>query len=150
MIKSILIILSLSVILFSCDNIIDKTKKTVNKSGKLVGKTATEFVDGVSDGIDETLDCEVIISEELINEGVKTGAYSIATDSNGNKNILKIYLIFKKELNRALLVTALNKDSLEMGRSLPLIQASAGDARYFTIPFDKETQIDSKSIIRLE
>ena len=58
-------ILFVSVFFNSCDWVKDKTKKTINKSGEVVGKTATEFVGGVAEGIDKSLQCEIILSQNL-------------------------------------------------------------------------------------
>ena len=59
--KNILFIM-LIVSLFSCDWAKRKTKETVNKSGEIVAKTGSEFVDGISKGIEKTFQNESIIN----------------------------------------------------------------------------------------
>tara|TARA_R110000751_G_scaffold302244_1_gene416146 strand:+ start:673 stop:843 length:171 start_codon:yes stop_codon:yes gene_type:complete len=51
----ILILLS-ALSLFSCNRIANKTKEGLNKGGEIVGESATEFFDGVSEGVDKTLE----------------------------------------------------------------------------------------------
>ena len=66
------LLLTITLILFlSCDRISNKAKEGINRGGEVVGESATEFFDGVSDGVDKTLDCEIIFSEELLNKGLK-------------------------------------------------------------------------------
>ncbi len=44
----------------SCNSVKEKTKEIINRSGETVGKTASEFIEGASEGIDKTLKCKVI------------------------------------------------------------------------------------------
>jgi hypothetical protein len=67
----------------SCTRIKSTAKETLNKGGEVVGKSATEFVEGVSEGVERTLDCLIVVSEELINKGISTGKYFITNDSGG-------------------------------------------------------------------
>ncbi len=50
--KHILLILAIG-LLFSCDWAQQKTKETVNKGGEIVAKTGSEFVYGISKGIEK-------------------------------------------------------------------------------------------------
>ena len=55
--KRISIILALlALFTLSCDRLKQKTKETINKGGETVGKTATEFLEGVTEGVEKTLD----------------------------------------------------------------------------------------------
>ncbi|WP_346882420.1 hypothetical protein [uncultured Algibacter sp.] len=57
--KSLIKLILIFMLLFtSCDKIASKTKETINKSGETVGETATEFFEGVTEGVDKTLECE--------------------------------------------------------------------------------------------
>jgi hypothetical protein len=51
--KKILVLLLLVFTLVSCNQIKSKTKETINESGEIVGKSASEFIEGVSEGIDK-------------------------------------------------------------------------------------------------
>ncbi|MCE7996382.1 MAG: hypothetical protein HEP71_30670 [Roseivirga sp.] len=150
--KQLTILLSLLLCFtVSCNRVKNKTKDVINKGGEAVGKGATEFVEGVSEGIDRTLDCELILSEELIDQGLKTGKFSIEDRTvGGENNRLTLYLIFEEDFDASLLVKAIDKKGLEVGRSRLPVQGKAGDAGYFDFPFDKRTYIEVKSKITIE
>ncbi|MCT4643908.1 MAG: hypothetical protein N4A74_02895, partial [Carboxylicivirga sp.] len=69
------VVLTLSLFAVGCNRIKEKTKSVINKGGETVGESATEFFEGVSEGIDKTLQCEIQLSEELSVSGLKTGKY---------------------------------------------------------------------------
>jgi len=137
--------------LTSCDWVKDKTKKTINKSGEIAGKTATEFVGGVAEGIDKTLQCEIVLSSILQEKGMATGKFSIENDSvGGENNLLIVYVIFNKDFKKEVVVKAMDKNGLENGRSKVLIEGKAGEANYIDFRFDKRTNIESKSKLIFE
>ncbi|MGB0871156.1 MAG: hypothetical protein ACPGSD_16320 [Flavobacteriales bacterium] len=150
--KSIITLLTLISILFiSCDRIKNTTKDTINKGGEAVGETAAEFFEGVSEGIDKTLDCDIIISKDLLNKGLKTGKFTIEDGSEGGtNNQLTLYLIFEKDIDTTLTLKAFDKNKLEIGRTKMKVEGEKGNANYFDFTFDKRTYIEKKSIIRIE
>ena len=135
----------------SCSRIKEKTKNVINKSGETVGQSATEFFEGVSEGVEKTLECEIRLSKELLDSGVRTGKYSIKNDTNSaNRNLLTIYLIFEKDFKQALTVKALDKAGLEIGRTYTQIDRKAGETAYYDFTFDKRTDIEVRSIIKID
>jgi hypothetical protein len=125
--------------------------KIINKGGETVGKTATEFFEGVSEGVDKTLQCELSLSQELQNKGIKTGKYSIDNLPEGGKNnLLILYLIFDKDFNSAITAKVFDKKGLEIGRATLNIENKAGNAGYYDFAVDKRTDIEVKSKIVLE
>ncbi|MEM6830921.1 MAG: hypothetical protein AAF551_10440, partial [Bacteroidota bacterium] len=119
MMKQLFTLLTLSILLvISCDSIKKKTKETINKSGEAVGKTASEFIEGVSEGIEETLKCEVSLSQALQDQGLKTGKFTVDNDTTGGKeNQLTLYLIFENDFKKTLTAKAFDKNELEIGRT---------------------------------
>jgi hypothetical protein len=145
------VVLTLSLFAVGCNRIKEKTKSVINKGGETVGESATEFFEGVSEGIDKTLQCEIQLSEELSVSGLKTGKYVIKNDTNSvNRNLLTIYLIFNNDFNRQLTVKAMDKNGLEFGRATKPIARKAGETGYYDFVFDKRTDIEVRSIIRIE
>ena len=137
--------------LTSCDKLMNKTKETINKGGETVGKTATEFFEGVSEGIDKTLQCDVVLSQNLLDNGLSTGKFAVENDSTGGaNNVLVLYIIFDKDFSGSVMAKAYDKTGLEIGRSNIEIVGKAGDAGYFDFKFDKRTYIEVKSKIILE
>ncbi|MDP4248106.1 MAG: hypothetical protein Q8932_19890, partial [Bacteroidota bacterium] len=61
--KYLFLVLTLS--LASCHWAKEKTKDTVNRTGEVVAKAGSEFVNGVSKGIEKTFRNEVVFSDAL-------------------------------------------------------------------------------------
>jgi hypothetical protein len=59
------LLLFLAIIFTSCNWAKQKTKDTVNKTGEVVAKTGSEFVNGVSKGIEKTFQNDVVLSGDL-------------------------------------------------------------------------------------
>jgi hypothetical protein len=144
-------LLSIIFLFLSCgENIKEKAQETLNKGGEVVGETATEVLEGMREGMDQSLECDLVLSEELIKAGVSKGKFEVVSDSlGGSNNILTAYLIFNKDFSDTLYAKAYSKKDLEVGRSLVVVSAKAGDAGYYDFKFDKRTYIEVKSRIEL-
>ena len=127
-----------------------RVKETINKSGETVGKTATEFFEGVSEGIDKTLQCELSLSESLTDNGLKTGKFTIENAEGGRNNQLTVYLIFDKDFKASVSAKAFDKNGLEVGRAKIEVEGKADEAGYYDFIFDRRTNIEVKSKILLE
>lgn len=134
----------------SCDGLKEQTKETINKGGETVGKSAAEFIEGVSEGVEKTLQRELTVSEKLVEKGLKTGKYEVKNDSVGENNLLTLYLIFESDFNSSIRLKALDKNGLEIGRSKLDVIANSGDAGYYDFKFDERTYIAVKSLLILE
>jgi len=143
-------ILFVLILLVSCGRIKEKAKETINKSGETVGKTATEFFEGVSEGIDKTLQCELSLSQSLMDNGLKTGKFSIESANEGSNNQLTVYLIFHKDFKSSVTAKVFDKNGLEIGRSKIDVEMKAEEAGYFDFIFDKRSYIEVRSKIILE
>lgn len=149
--KKINLIIASLFVMAACSDVKEKAKETLNQGGEIVGKTATEIAEGIKTGVDKTLECDIQLSQQLKDKGVKTGKFSIENDSTGgSNNVLVLYLIFEKDFKNALTVKAMDKNGMETGRSKLFITAKAGDAGYFDFKFDKRTYIEVKSKIVVE
>lgn len=133
----------------SCTRIKSTAKETLNKGGEVVGKSATEFVEGVSEGVERTLDCLIVVSEELINKGISTGKYFITNDS-GVDNKLTLYVISDKDFKGRLFAKVYDKSGFECGRRYVDVSFNAGEAKYVDFIFDKRTSIEVRSKITIE
>ena len=148
--KYIISILFVMLLLVSCGKIRNRTKQTINKGGETVGKAATEFFEGVHEGIDKTLQCEVLLSKHLTENGLRTGKFAIENADEGINNRLVIYLIFDKDFESPITAKTFDKNGLEIGRSKIDVEGKADDAGYFDFIFDKRSYIEVKSKIVLE
>jgi hypothetical protein len=144
-------LLLLMVAVISCGKVKEKAKETINKGGEMVGKTGAEFFEGVSEGVDKTLQCEISLSQGLKNKGLKTGKFSINNSQEGGiNNQLTLYLIFDKDFKSSITVKVCDKTGLEMGRTKLEIENQAGNAGYYDFAFDRRTCVEVKSKIYLE
>jgi hypothetical protein len=122
----------------------------MNKSGEVVAKTGSEFVDGVSNGIEKTFENDVVISEELKKAGLKTGKIVVNNSDSAQNNVITAYLIFDKEFNKNITVKIFDENNREYGRSSQKITAEKGEAKYFDFAFDKRTEIEGKGKLLFE
>lgn len=144
--KLISLMTLLTICTFSCN----RANDTINKGGEVVGKTATEFIEGVSEGIDRSLECEINLSEDLIAQGLSTGKFSIEdSEEGGSDNMLVLYIIFDKDFEGELFARAFDKKGLEVGRAKTNVKGKAGDAAYFDFTFDQRTDIEVRSKIEI-
>lgn len=135
----------------SCDRFSKTAKDAVNKTGEKVGETATEFFEGVAEGVDKTLECELVLSEELKDMGIQTGTFSVSKNaSNSDNNKLTVYLIFEKDFDGEFFVKAFDKKDLEIGRTKKSISGKAQEAGYFDFTFDQRTDIGVRNKITIE
>lgn len=134
----------------ACNYAKQKTKETLNKTGKTVGKGATEFVSGFAEGVDQTLECAIVLSEKLKAEGLQPGKFKVTNSTDGKENVLTAYLVFDKDFKQNVSVKVFDKAGQEYGRTTTLIDAKAGEGKYFDFNFDKRTDIESQSKFVIE
>jgi len=140
-----LIALTFCLIASSCSRVKDKAKETINEGGETVGKSASEFFEGVADGVEESFQRTVVLSPELQEKGLKMGKHQM-----GDDNKLNLYLIFDQDFNGTLRAAVADKNGLEYGRTSLDIVATAGDAGYYDFVFDSRTDIELKSVITIQ
>lgn len=120
------------------------------KLGDKVGETVGEFSEGVAKGAEKAFDIEVMPSENLKKEGISVGKVLLDSDTVGHDNKLSIYLVFEEDYSDVVKVMVTDAKGLEIGRSKDSVSAKSGDAGYYDFVFDKRTNIDSDSKIRIE
>ncbi|WP_299335209.1 hypothetical protein [uncultured Psychroserpens sp.] len=149
--RPIYIVLLAIFTLFSCQRVKDKTKDTINAGGEVVGKSATEFIEGVSEGIDKTLESRIELSKDLQEKGLSTGKFSIEDNPlGGNDNLLTLYIIFDQDFNDIVYAKVFDKNGLETGRAKLEVTGKKGDANYFDFTFGNRVEIEYRSLITIE
>jgi len=117
----------------------------------MVGKSATEFVEGVSEGVERALECEIQLSEALQAKEISTGTFKIKNGPEGGKdNVLVLYMVFNEPIEQKLKATVFTKKGLESGRTTTSIKADKGETQYITFSFDERMSIEAKSQIVIE
>ncbi|MFN8286647.1 MAG: hypothetical protein U0V74_07845 [Chitinophagales bacterium] len=142
--KQLLTAVLLISLLASCN----RTKEVINKTGQTVGEGATEFVNGVGEGIDQTLQSEVVLGDNLKAAGLQTGKFKVYDGAEGDS--LTVYIIFNKDFKQNVAVKVYDDKGKEYGRSMLPIEATANEARYIGFAFDKHTDFEHKSKFALE
>lgn len=139
---------SIFLALFSCNKIKETAKSTINKSGEIVSKSGAEFADGLKKGVDETFKNELILSDQLKKEHIEVGKLDYENDDvNGNK--VKIYLIFKKPINKKITVKLLDSEKKEYARIDDTLIANENQSKNIEWNFGK-TFIQSRGFIKIE
>ena len=136
--------------LASCNWAKDKAKDTVNKTGEIVAKTGSEFVNGVRKGVEKTFSNEVRLSDVLKSKGIQTGKILVSNSDSAMDNVLTMYIIFGNDFSQMVVAKVYDEQGLEYGRAKQMVEGKKGDAKYFDFIFDKRTNIDSKGSIRFE
>jgi hypothetical protein len=144
----LVIILTLG--LASCSWAKQKAKESVNKTGEVVAKTGSEFVNGVSKGIEKDFQNEVGFSDRLKKQGLKSGKIIIHGTDTSTDNILTTYLIFDDNLDENITIKVISEEGQEYGRVTQHITGLKGEAKYFDFIFDRRTNIDGRGKLLFE
>ncbi len=107
---------ALLILLSGCDCATQKTKQTINKTGELVTKTGSEFMDGATKGKQKTFAEEPTISQQLTDKGLGLGTISIHSTDSASDNVLTAYLIFDKDIDQKIMVKLFTESHKEYGR----------------------------------
>jgi uncharacterized protein with FMN-binding domain len=151
--KVISIILTFAVVTFtlsSCDWAKDKTKKSVNKAGEIVGKTGSEFGDGVYRGVKKTFENDVKISDQLKAKGLEFGEVVINSTDSTTNNVLTAYVIFNDNFDQEFMIKVFNENGKEYGRLKEKLKGEKGSAKHIDFIFDKHVNIGVKGNISVE
>jgi len=138
------------VIACSCNWAKEKTKETVNKTGEVVAKTGSEFIDGVEKGVEKTFKHKVELSDALKAKKLSTGKILILSSDTTEDNILSVYFIFDDDINQEISLKIIDDLGQEYGRKKQLIKAAKNEAKYIDFVFDKRTKISSQSRLIFE
>lgn len=150
--KIVASILFLTVFFLSCDSetVKTKAKNTIANTGKSLGRGTSQFLKGVREGVDKTLNCQVELSESLKNEGLSTGKFFISQSKGASDNVLTVYLVFEKDFNKKVSTRVYDRKGREYGRASTVVEGKAGDAGYIDFVYNPRTEIEAKSKFTLE
>ncbi len=149
--RTFIIIIMATMLATSCKRVADGTKKAINKTGQVVGEGSSEFVKGVSKGVETSMECEIELSPALSQKGVTFGRFTVGKDTNSrNNNKLTAYLVFEKDFSGNISAKVFDTKQAEYGRAMVAITAKKGEAKYADFVFDKRTDVESKSKFVLE
>lgn len=140
----------LTLTMTSCNWTKDKSKKAINKTGEIVGKTGSEFGDGVYKGVKKTFENDVKTSDRLKAKGLDLGEVLINSSASGTDNVLTAYIIFNANFDQEITIKIFDENGKEFGRLKEHLKGEKDDAKHFDFTFDKRVKIGSKSSITIE
>lgn len=144
------LIIGLALVTASCNWAEKKAKDTVNKTGEVVGKAGSEFVNGVAKGVEKTFENEVKFSDQLTKQGLEAGKIVIHSSEQHSDDIISAYLIFNNNFNQDVTIKVFSPQGKEYGRVRQTVKGKKGDAFYVDFAFDNRTNIDGKGTISFE
>lgn len=124
-------------------------ESAAKRVGKKVGGAAVDFGSGVGKGVDEKMAAKVELAAELTKQGIAvTASKGLGLEQKG----VSIYLTTKTPLKGTLIAKALNKEGLEIGRSVTEVDYAADDGKHANFVFEKEvdTQMVDKYVVDLK
>jgi hypothetical protein len=145
--KLLITLLFAQTALLSCQT--DEGNEKLAEAGETVGKSAATIAKSVKSGIEKATKINIDISENLKTRGLSTGKVTLGS-KGGRHNVLNVYMIFEKRINRNLTMKVLDADGLELGRTKILVKGEAGDAKFVDFVFDTRTNIDRDNKIVME
>jgi len=140
--------------LFSCvalaacngSNVNEKIQKASEKAGEAVSEVAK----GVSKGVKSSYGVRITRADTAALKTIDIGKVLLKSAEGGTDNLLSVYIIFKKDFVRKVMLKAYDNKGLEMGRSSQLLKGKKDEARFIDFVFDKRTNIDNDSKITIE
>ncbi|MEO8147407.1 MAG: hypothetical protein ABI723_07210 [Bacteroidia bacterium] len=139
-------ILSLSLLLLSCNSAHEK----INQVSEKVGQAGGEVIKSVSTGVEKAFDIKVELSEILKSQGINLGKVTVSNDSAGTDNKVSVYIIFTNDFNGTVTMKAFDNKNLEMGRVKINLDMKKDDAKFVDFRFDSRTNIDTDSKLTIE
>lgn len=134
----------------SGNSVKEKTKEAINKTGETVGKGASEFFDGVADGVSDRFKCKVELTPAILEKGLEVGKVRINGSDSGSAHMLSVYFIFNNDVDQDVTIKAFDEENKEYGRINGKISGKKGDARFVDFVFDKSTSIETNSLFKFE
>lgn len=136
-------------LLGGCGRVVDSTKEALNKGGELAGSAATEVIEGVTTGVENTWSLEVVLSEDLKARGLAIGKTHVEADSAGIDNRLMVYISAESSFRDTLHAIAVDEEGREMGRSTLALDLAKGSADYYRLQFQALTDLERKSRVEI-
>lgn len=134
----------------SCNWTKDKTKETIHKAGEIVGKTGSEFGDGIYRGVKKSFENEVLVSESLKKKGIEIGEVLINSTDSTSDNVLTVYTIFNETFEQDVTWKIFNEQGKEYGRVSSKLSGKKGTARHIDFVFDKRVNIGVRGKISVD
>ena len=142
--KKLFAVLVLIVSVSGCSNSNEGEKSLASKAGSQIGESLSDFASGIGEGVDQKAMVKVELLEKMSKRGLgKTVAKGLGLNPGGDKGV-SVYVTSKTPFEGMLIAKALNKEGLEIGRSLAGVVLEEDDAKYVRFVF--EGDLDSQLV----
>ena len=132
--------------LLGCQDDGGQGREKVQRTGKAVGRTAGDFVSGISSGVRAVSHDRVELAPALTSAGLRTGRFAVKSDDDKKtRRVLNVYLIFDQNFKQRLTVKAIDRDGNEYGRIVRQLRGNAGEARYEEFAFESPERVVGRS-----
>jgi len=159
--KNVVLALAIVLALVSCERVKEKAndaidsgaqkvESVIDSGAQAVGKTATDVVNSIDKGITKSSKLNITLSDDLKNSGLSSGKYYFRNGAEGNENVVSLYLITDKPIDRELHAKLFDKKGVEMGRAKLSIKQKPGDAAYHDFVFDPKIVFEYQSKLVIE
>ena len=145
--KLLITLIFAQIALFSCQT--EEGNEKLADAGETVGKSAATIAKSLKSGIEKATKINIEMSENLKTRGLSTGKITLGS-KGGRHNMLNVYLIFDKKINRNVTMKVMDAEGLELGRTKVLVKGEPGDAKFVDFVFDTRTNIDRDNKIVME
>lgn len=128
----------------------NRVKKGVNEAGEKAGEVIGEAAKGVSRGVENAFEINIEKKDTSRLRDIEFGTIRLLSDSTGSDNRLSVYVIFRNDFDKEVVLKVFDKNNLESGRVRKLIKGKKDDAGYVDFIFDPHTNIDHDCRIVME
>ncbi|MCV6629772.1 MAG: hypothetical protein OIF50_07925, partial [Flavobacteriaceae bacterium] len=147
--KTIWLFIAIMLLSLSCDRVRKKAKNTINQTGEDIGKSASEFVDGIADGVEKSIAAKLELDASLQARGVVLGEHILyTTTARGNYNAVKVFMEFNQNFKGRIMVKAINENNKITGRKTETFDLKANEAGYYSFVMDTLTDIRSRATLK--
>ena len=140
------IVLLSAVICYNCNRV----KKGVSQASEKAGEVIGEAAKGVSRGVENAFVITIEKKDTLRLRDLEFGTIRLLSDSTGSDNKLSVYIIFKNDFEKEVLLKVYDKNNLESGRVKKQLKGKKDDTGYIDFIFDPHTNIDRDCRIVME
>lgn len=119
--------------------------------GELVGAGFGSFFNGVSKGLDNTVDAvKVAPHNDLIEQGLRFQVAESYNEERWNDNLLVVYVIYDKDYAGMVQMKLYNHLKQEIGRTKVWVENTKGEAEYLEFQFEEYTDYQQGGYATLE
>lgn len=128
----------------------NRVKKGVGQASEKAGEVIGEAAKGVSRGVENVYAITIEKKDSIRLQDLEFGTIRLLSDSTGSDNKLSVYIIFRNDFDKEIVLKVFDKNNLESGRIRKQIKGKKDETGYIDFIFDPHTNIDRDCRIVME